>query len=167
MHAFPGLSKRRRCRRAYLLYLVAFSVSCSVTTTAPGRSVVLSPAQTQMLLSPCSRNAPQGVEATWIVPQEVVDQLEANLYKLARLRADQCCILRGRIRYPGTYFRQYVGIVIGNRRLVYINAFRSASDKAEWRSEAVVACDGGDDYWGAVYDPETKVFSNLAINGLA
>ncbi|MEM7482877.1 MAG: hypothetical protein AAF481_17015 [Acidobacteriota bacterium] len=53
------------------------------------------------------------------------------------------------------------------RNFVYINAFRSPDGFPRWQIEAVGVCDGGDDFWGAVYDPERNEFLQLAINGAA
>jgi hypothetical protein len=79
-----------------------------------------------------------------------------------------------------TYGREYGGIVVGGRKLIYINAFPhrmvdfDGTDLAEdwkhgnrWLHNAVVVCDGGHGFWGAVYDPERKTFSDFAFNGVA
>lgn len=154
--------------RTAVLCLLVLTLSCWGTTRTqlPGRSAVLLPEQAEVLLRQCSRAVPRAAHGTWVVPQEMVSELEANLGKLKRLRADECCILRARVREPWSYFRQYVGIEVDGRRLVYINAFRSAEGHGDWRETPALACDGGDDYWGAVYDPATKEFSQLAFNGV-
>jgi hypothetical protein len=53
------------------------------------------------------------------------------------------------------------------RRLIYINAFLEPDPPKNWRTEPVVACDGGTSFWGAIFDPATGQFSRLAINGVA
>jgi hypothetical protein len=73
------------------------------------------------------------------------------------------------------YNRQYVGIVIGGKRAIYINAFvpeagtysipgASGSAGDFWRNTAIQVCDGGSYYFGAVYDPATKEFSGFVFN---
>jgi len=44
---------------------------------------------------------------------------------------------------------------------------RHATAPAEQRTEPVLVCDGGDAVWGALYDPATKIFRDLAFNGRA
>lgn len=133
----------------------------------PGRSVVLPASQAESVLRLCSRAGPGESEGTWLIPAKVVKQVEADLHKITHMRARECCLLRGRVRDPGKYYRQYVGLVIGGQRLVYVNAFASPPDQLDWRKKAVGVCDGGGSYWGVVYDPETRRFSRLAFNGIA
>jgi|GEM_PF-3874182 len=58
----------------------------------------------------------------------------------------------------------------GGKRCVYINAFRNftggnSESSEDWKHKAVIACDGGNYFWGALYDPETREFSDLSANG--
>lgn len=157
--------------RTPLLLITVLSLSCvgaraGTTPLQAGRSVVLPPSEAQSVLRLCSRAGPRDSEATWLVPPRVVEQLEADLDKVTRLRATECCLLRGRVREPGSYYRQYVGLMIGGKRFVYVNAFASPSNHLEWREQAVGVCDGGEDYWGVLYDPQTRPFSQLAFNGI-
>jgi hypothetical protein len=133
----------------------------------PERSTVLSEDEAQRALRPCSRPGPSEVKDKWPVSKTVVEQLELDLPRLARLKSRECCFLGARVRDPGSYFRQYVGVVVDGRKLVYINAFRSNSHHPNWQRSAVSVCDGGSDYWGALYDPVTRRFSRLAFNGSA
>jgi hypothetical protein len=73
-------------------------------------------------------------------------------------------------------YRQYLGIVIGGRRLIYVNVFpRWLVERPElvrivpqdWRRVFVSVCDGGDGFSGALYDPETSRFSSPHFNGAA
>jgi len=92
--------------------------------------------------------------------------MESRFSRLLRLESEHCCVLGGRIERMETYRLQYVGLVVAGRKLVYVNAFCSAPPPA-WDSTALVdACDGGPCYWGALYDPETGRFSELAFNGI-
>lgn len=143
--------------------------SCaSARSVPPDRSVVLPTEQLEEVLGQCSRSGPtaRDVQGTWEVPEEVVARLEADLPRMRRMRARECCLL-GRMRDPGLYYRQYVGIVLDGRRMVYINAFQTAEGAPDWHERANNRCDGGSDYWGAVYDPETRRFSRLGFNGEA
>jgi len=74
---------------------------------------------------------------------------------------------------PVAYYRQYLGITVGGRKLIYINAFhprvlalRAASRSPEsWRTRAMTVCDGGEWFWGAVYDPAAGKLENVQFNG--
>jgi hypothetical protein len=165
----PDQALNRFARLAFLLLAVAAAACVSSAPAPPAGSVVLPPEQLERALWLCSRSGPSlsEVEGTWEVTPEVVARLEADLPRLGRLRPEECCLARGPIRQPERFFRQYVGIVLGGREVVYVNAFRSVESDPDWRQRAVQVCDGGDDYWGAIYDPATRRFSRLAFNGEA
>jgi hypothetical protein len=72
------------------------------------------------------------------------------------------------------YYRQYLGVVIDGKKLIYVNVFpRSVVESREfpgapqdyWRSEFVAVCDGGDDFWGALFDLEKQLFFSPRFNG--
>lgn len=154
-------------RPSHVVPLLAVLVSCATTVVPPGRSVVLPESQSETVLKLCSRSGPATVEGSWDVPNGVVVALEQDLHKLSRLKATGCCLLGGKIRNPEEYFRQYLGLVVGGKRVVYVNAFKSAATHSRWQAAPVGVCDGGSDYWGALYDPESRRFYDLAINGSA
>jgi hypothetical protein len=147
--------------RALSLIAIALSATaCGTNEPAlPPRVAVLQPNYAQETLKQCSRASPNGVSAGWAIPTAIALQIETDLAKLDR-------------QIPGgdprNYYRQYVGIVQSGHRRVYINAF--APDTLEkgdnsWESVPTGACDGGDLFWGAVYDPSSHTFSELEFNG--
>lgn len=137
-------------RRRAVLPLLAVLLSCATTLVPPGRSVALPASGSDALLNLCSRSGPSAVEGLWDVPTDVVAALEHDLHKLSRLKATGCCLLGGKIRNPEEYFRHYLGLVVGGKRVVYINAFKSAAAHPRWQAAPVGVCDGGSDYWGAL-----------------
>jgi len=152
-------------RPSHGLPLLAVLISCAATVVPPGRSVVLPASESEAALRLCSRSGPANVEGSWDVPTDVVVTLKQDFHKLSRLKATGCCFLGGRIRNPESYFRQYLGLVVGGKRVVYVNAFKSAATHPRWQSAPVGVCDGGSDYWGVLYEPESRRFYDLAING--
>jgi hypothetical protein len=51
-------------------------------------------------------------------------------------------------------------LVNSEGRLSYMHPMSS------WRLlDGIFVCDGGDDFWGLEYDPESKAFSALEFNG--
>jgi hypothetical protein len=127
------------------------------TDSASGRGwIVVDDAAAAAVLRTCSRPSPDREAALprWTPAQRDIDALERALPSLA----------------PGTdparFHRQYVGFVRDGKRLVYVNAWPvrvpSPSDPAR---EAVRVCDGGAQFWGAVWDPESGAFSEREANG--
>ncbi|HEX4825136.1 MAG TPA: hypothetical protein VFV19_12590 [Candidatus Polarisedimenticolaceae bacterium] len=91
----------------------------------------------------------------------------------------------GRPLVATEYLRQYLGVVRGDQRLIYVNGFSSyhyrgrvleyrqnpstipngvSSAESFWQVEPVIVADGGWDYFGCWYDPKTGEFSGLQFN---
>jgi hypothetical protein len=97
-----------------------------------------------------------------------IENLEANLFQISALSQNTAGSTR-HIDKPDRYFRQYLGIVQGGKKWVFINAFcwTSTDNSDESRQHLELGDDGGKCFWQAWYDPDTQRFSNLMINGEA
>lgn len=160
----------RLLRAALPLALAALAAACTPANTRPGATVptavktgqswvVTRPVIAAQVLDTCSRpspgRTPGQVTGYWAPSRQQVEQLEARLPTLDP-------------QVPGVvdFDRQYVGIELGGRQVIYLNAFHlpdgTPMDPAR---EAIRACDGGRQFWGAVFDPATGTFSDLQFNG--
>jgi hypothetical protein len=63
------------------------------------------------------------------------------------------------------YNRQYVGVIIDNRRIVYANYF--CDSVVDWEKEFVIVMDGGDCFFQFQFDVDTAEFFELQVNGEA
>jgi hypothetical protein len=88
--------------------------------------------------------------------------MESHLSRIAGLRTESG-IIGVRIEYPDRYYRQYLGIIVKNRKFIYINAFCDDPPPDYWQECVVDVCDGGC-HWGVVYDITTGKFSQLEMN---
>jgi hypothetical protein len=158
--------------------IAATFMSCSKEVSKPAtklpieesQSSVLPESTAQSLAQQCSRSGPPRFDKTWRPGLADVEAMESRLDQISLLRA----IAGKRIENPSQYRRQYVGIVVGGRKLIYINAFCSKPQDfvvekrwSDWRKDPVEVCDGGDCFWGAVYDVLSSKFSDLQVNGVA
>lgn len=114
----------------------------------------------------CSREGPK-VDGSWKPTAADLQGLETSLSQLSKLKSNGG--MAGiRIANPARYYRQYVAVVVAGRKLIYINAFSGDLEPGDsWRKRLENICDGGSGIWGALYDPETRVFSDLKTNGIA
>lgn len=64
-----------------------------------------------------------------------------------------------------TFNRQYMGIVVQGRKILYISFFSKTSIDMDWKREPAKVFDGGDIFWRIEYDPESGTFSNYQANG--
>lgn len=127
-------------------------------------SVILPKAQVKKLMHQCSRPTPDNVDGFWSVSDQVAQNVDRDIDKVTALHSKSGLT----IHQPRDYFRQYGGIKLSGKRFIYVNAVRHGAfgrTKFPWKSEAIRICDGGDTSWGALYDPETGDFSQLAVNG--
>lgn len=118
----------------------------------------------------CSREVPEKMKSFWAVEDSDVIILHENLKKITTLKAELCCQTNGIIQSLDKYVFQYFGVTINRKRFIYINAFpisdlKDKEIKARWKSSIVSVCDGGDYFWGVLFNLETKEFEQLAING--
>jgi hypothetical protein len=148
--------------------------AASATTTFPSRSsVILGDTQASGLLHQCSRDSPQQVSGTWLPSSAQIAALEERLFPILRRELSRN---QYRASKPEDYFRQYAGYVVGGRKFIYVNGVDRGYIKfllenhipgADWEREAIVICDGGEDFFGAEYDVETRSLRNLSFNGRA
>ena len=123
----------------------------------------------------CSRPGPGNVGGIWRPSHAQVLQadslvrteLQARLARLEWLRPDS---LRPR---PGDYYRQYVALLIGGQRVLYVNGFHRSTladygpDTLRWKHRFINVCDGGPAFFGAeVWLDQLRVRS-FAFNGYA
>ena len=89
------------------------------------------------------------------------DYLRRHLSRQDRLASDKKEPLWERAKRSK---RQYVGVHLEGRRIVYANLFCEAFG-SDWRSERVDVDDGGDCYFQVEYDVDKATFANLMVNG--
>ena len=114
---------------------------------------------------PCSRPGPPKFNGTWKPTQKDIQTIESRLQRIARLRT-RSGIIGLQIKHPARYYRQYLGIIINNRKFIFVNAFCDDTAPEFWREVLIDACDGGCS-WGVVYNVATGRFSHLEMNGVA
>lgn len=157
--------------RAFLpLALAALAAACTPANTRPGASVptavktgqswvVTRPVVAAQVLDTCSRSSPGRepgrVTGYWAPSRQQVEQLEAQLPSL-----------EAQVPKAADFDRQYVGIEMDGRQLIYLNAFHLPDDAdIDPARDAIRVCDGGAQFWGAVFDPASGSFSDVQFNG--
>lgn len=155
--------------RAWVLGLAAvvLLVACTPYQLKPNQSVVLAEHYARGLRYLCSRPGIPEFQGTWTPTVGEIEAMESRFRKLQRVRARLCCIVGARVGDVNDFNRQYIGIVTKGKRYIYINAYPVESDSVLSDTPVNQICDGGDAYWGVLYDIESGNFVDLAFNGLA
>ncbi|HTT98915.1 MAG TPA: hypothetical protein VMF58_12760 [Rhizomicrobium sp.] len=161
-----------------IVLLSASVASAAETSLDPKAGTVFSPERAKDLIGQCSRDVPRNVTGTWQPTSDQITDLELRL--LAALKAAWPAHAQSNSMSSPTYdhhfVRQYGGLVLNGRKIIYVNAFPSSvvdfdgsnvspAVNVDWRSVAIRVCDGGNRFWGAEYDPATKKFDHFAFNG--
>jgi len=109
----------------------------------------------------CSRPGPSGITGYWQVSEAEVSEIDQALLKFLSGPA-----MRRTLSSPlEMYMRQYMGLLRGSRRYVYINAFPKDFQTSS-TAEVVDLCDGGPSFWGIEYDLASRRFGHREANGV-
>src|SRR6478735_7950418 len=96
------------------------ALAATATALNPANGAVLSATAGKGLLHQCSRGTPQHVTGTWTPTRQDIHDLETRLPAALAVEARE----RGhRYEQQTTFRRQYAGLVMGSRRIIYMNAF--------------------------------------------
>lgn len=152
------------------LALAALAAACTPSNTRPGATVptavktgqswvVTRPVIAAQVLDTCSRlspgQPPGRISGYWAPSRAQIEQLEAQLPTL-----------EAQVPKVVDFDRQYVGIEVDGRQLIYLNAFHLPDhSEIDPSREAIRVCDGGAQFWGAVFDPATNQFADVQFNG--
>jgi hypothetical protein len=151
-------------RNICLIAITLLSFGIASQAQVKTKSVVLPESAAQQLTHPCSRPGPPKFEGTWLPGQPDVQGMESRLSYISRLRS-RGGIEGQRIAKPEKYYRQYVGIIVKGRKLIYVNSICDENPSEFWRDTPQDVCDGGCN-WGVLYDTVSRKFSDLAMNGV-
>ena len=129
------------------------------------------------LLHQCSRDAPVGVTSLWQVTPEEVLGLDALVAAEVGRQLGKKVAIRSpmgpRLLHDTTrYFVQVIGIRRGELKRVYVSgvvldAVKSFGDAPQWRSRALIVCDGGFGFFGVEFDMARRSLVRFFFNGFA
>jgi hypothetical protein len=122
------------------------------------------------LINQCSRSFPDSVNGFWNLTSNEILRLETKFKLVKSITAKDCCLIGGKVTSVKTFGFQYFGVFVNGQPFIYINAF-TLTDVEDLKARGfdpalypVLVCDGGDYYWGVLFDLERNEFSHLAFN---
>ncbi|HEY0107964.1 MAG TPA: hypothetical protein VGB91_17915 [Rhizomicrobium sp.] len=143
-----------RLIRIFLLAALLGPAVAATTAVNPVWGVIFPAEKAPLLARQCSRSTPRA-EGAWQPTPADIARLEPGLTRTLAAAQVQ----------PGAYYRQYGGLIVGGRHIIYVNGARNAVVQGDWRDVAISICDGGALAFGVEYDPASGAFSHFAFNG--
>ena len=126
------------------------------------KGVVLPPEAAKAILCPCSRSTPGLGEAYFRPSSTQIMELESKLTDFVRTHPHQEA--PDQWKELPSFVRQYLGVTRGGRSFIYVN-LSPLGTRTDWRSHAVVVCDGGPNFFGVEYDSSRGKFHHIDFNG--
>jgi hypothetical protein len=155
---------KMRSRSSLTFVVLILLLPASMMGQTKSRAVVLPETAADQVIQLCSRPGPPKFSGAWKPTEADIQKMEAHLSRIAGLRTESG-VVGVQIEHPDRYYRQYVGIIIENRKFVFINAFCNDKPTEDWGERIIDYCDGGCS-WGVVYDIGTGKFYPLEMNGV-
>ena len=155
---------RGRCA----LSITFMALLCHSSVTAPRADeipfTVLPSTQAPQPERLCSRSGPGHISSGWDPTTSQIRQAEALLPAFVESLGRAVPRLERRVPQPDESYRQYIGVVIGGRQLIYVNVFPRRPSTG-WRTHFVHVRDGGAAFWGVLFDPQARRFFSPQFNG--
>jgi hypothetical protein len=155
--------------KLFIFFICSFSmlhIKAQDFSYIPEKSSILQPKYGKDVIKQCSRADVLNAKSFWKVDEQSKNLLEQNFKKVLELEA-VCCLVEGwKIKDLSKHAYQYMGIIIGGKKLIYISAYDiKDADMPEWKTRPIRVCDGGSSYWGVLFDVASTSFKELSING--
>lgn len=145
-----------RPHRSCVVLFMAFMMASSPLWAS---DIVLLPvSNASMLLRQCSRSVPATSSGSWTPNVAIVNEIANEITRSPILKSPE-------LQDIAQYNFQAVGIIVNNRKVIYLNGVEKSAWSRTDPSKPIMACDGGNTFFGVVYDPSSKSFSHLSING--
>lgn len=102
--------------------------------------------------------------------------MDLDLAAYMRIQGNPARLPRLPISTPSKYFRQYAGVMRGDKKIILINCFSVSSYGTDqsvqkidpyWQSHVNLVYDGGFAFFQSAYDPATHQIEHLEFNGFA
>lgn len=100
----------------------------------------------------------------WLPGDDVIAEITASIQAYVQRRARESGM---EMRPWSTYTFQFQGQVDSGKKVVFINALCTKEDVAQLQTDIMFYFDGGSCFFHLRYDPNSRKFSNLIVNGNA
>jgi hypothetical protein len=140
--------------------------SVAAVIAEDGAWVIFSQSKAEQIYVDVSLPSDANFEGYWTPTMGDILDIEARLGDFLQQNADQFFLHPTVWEQLNEYHRQYVGLMVDGKRLIYGNFFCTDMG-TDWTQDWVVVLDGGDCFFQTTYDVESGTFIRLRVNGEA
>jgi hypothetical protein len=98
----------------------------------------------------------------WSPDENVVSDIAASIQTYVQ---EQAKASGKEMKLWSTYTFQYQGRIDYDKKLVFVNALCTKESVKRLQKNIVLVLDGGSCFFNLLYDPTSRKFSNLVVNG--
>ena len=153
---------RKRLSVYFLFFLPVFSNAQSTNKFTPDFSMVIDTSKMKKISQSCNGSDLKDIEMCWIITFRELSILENNFKKIHKY------FLGNKVDSLNHFAFQYLGVWKNSDRCIYINALPNSNmvewERIKWKSEPITICGGGENFWRALFNIETREFIYLEFN---
>jgi hypothetical protein len=147
-------------RILFLAVTLLFAAQAAPTPSWQDSGVILKGEPARALLRLCYRPELM-VSGQWTPSGQQITQLETKL----RAQFSTLEFFPAKPKGPlEKLYRQYAGFISGGRKIIFVSFFPKDIGM-DWRSQAVVVCDGGPSVWSVEFEVNGARFVNARVSG--
>ena len=147
----------------FFLAVVSFLAGCTHAASTDTWAVIPKGRAEEMGIGTWLASAEE-VEGYWTPTEEDVLLLEDKIPSFLREHSNSFRREPPVWEQLDNYKRQYAGLILNGRRIIYGNFF--CSDRGtDWKQDWVFVMDGGDCFFQLQFDVESRTFNGLMVNG--
>ncbi|MEP7317958.1 MAG: hypothetical protein ABI921_04440 [Panacibacter sp.] len=117
---------------------------------------------TSKVIHSCNGSDPEDIKKGWIISFKEMSILENNFKKIHKYFSGD------RIDSLIFFTFQYFGVWKDSSKCIYINALPTNEmaewERFKWKTEPITVCGGGDNFWRALFNIDTREFIYLEFN---
>ena len=129
----------------------------------PEQETIIDKGQGRNLLEQPTRITPKDVTGFFNPTPKDIALLHKYFKDIHSLETTSTCKIRS-LKY---YLFQYIGVIIKGKKFIYINAARKDGPiikRLNWKDVPIWVSDGGNDFFGILFDLKFKKFTQLVTN---
>ena len=147
----------------YILFCLPVISNAQITNRfTPDFYTVIDTSKLKKVTHSCNDTELKDIKKCWIITFREISILENNFKKVHKY------FLGDKVDSLRLFTFQYLGVWRNSDKCIYINAlptrFISELERINWKTEPINFCGGGETFWRALFNIETREFIYLEFN---